>query len=81
MPRARRAVTSNAAFRSGRSVRGLVFLLVALFGSALARAREVAGIGHRVPHENHASRQAEGPEPHFVHEAPVESATVGSSPE
>jgi hypothetical protein len=32
-------------------VRALVFVLVALFGSALLRAWEVGGIGHRVPHE------------------------------
>src|SRR5436190_865183 len=31
--------------------RALVFMLVALFGSALARAWEVAGIGHRAPRE------------------------------
>ena len=32
-------------------VRALVFVLVALFASALARAWEVAGIGRRSPHE------------------------------
>jgi hypothetical protein len=32
-------------------VRALIFVLVALFGSALLRAWEVGGIGHRVPHE------------------------------
>ena len=31
--------------------RALVFMLVALFGSALTRAWEVAGIGHRAPRE------------------------------
>ena len=34
-------------------VRALVFLIVALFVSALARSWEVAGIGHRSPHEDH----------------------------
>jgi hypothetical protein len=32
-------------------VRALIFVLVALFGSALLWAWEVGGIGHRVPHE------------------------------
>jgi hypothetical protein len=32
-------------------VRSLVFLIVALFGSALGRAWEVGGIGHPSPHE------------------------------
>lgn len=42
-------------------VRALVFMLVALFGSALARAWEVAGIGHRVPHEVAAPVPDEAP--------------------
>jgi hypothetical protein len=62
-------------------VRALVFLLVALFGSALARAWEVAGIGHRVPHDAPAGRQAEGQEPEVAPTAPEETATVGSTPE
>ena len=43
------ALLSNP--QSAGLTRALVFLLVALFGSALARAWEVAGIGHRAPRE------------------------------
>jgi hypothetical protein len=38
--------------------RALVFMLVALFVSALGRAWEVAGIGHRAPREPPSSPQA-----------------------
>jgi hypothetical protein len=37
--------------QSAGLARALVFVLVALFGSALLRAWEVGGIGHRVPHK------------------------------
>ena len=43
------ALLSNQ--QSAGLTRALVFMLVALFGSALARAWEVAGIGHRAPRE------------------------------
>lgn len=43
------ALLSNP--QSAGLTRALVFMLVALFGSALARAWEVAGIGHRAPRE------------------------------
>lgn len=49
--------------QSAGLTRALVFLLVALFGSALARAWEVAGIGHRAPHEVVPPLDGEEPDP------------------
>ncbi|HET8894965.1 MAG TPA: hypothetical protein VFM96_12800 [Gaiellaceae bacterium] len=37
--------------RSTGLIRALIFLLAVFFVNALGRAWEVAGIGHRVPHE------------------------------
>jgi hypothetical protein len=49
--------------RRGALTRGLVFLLVALFGSALARGWEVAGIVHRGPREGAAGAAETEAEP------------------
>lgn len=57
------ALLSDA--QSAGLTRALVFMLVALFGSALARAWEVAGIGHRAARE--------GPPPTHTTESEIEA--------
>lgn len=54
--------------------RALIFLLVALFGSALARAWEVAGIGHRAAREVAPPEHARESETEAVRQSQAETA-------